>query len=83
MQYLVGKGRVQDKRESDHAGAQQRQRGHAVAGFPEILHQGELVVRVGPDQPRIKTDVVRRRFQVAIGQGRLGAPEINPRVEIR
>ena len=71
MQDFVGIGRVQDKRETDDPRAEQGKGGHAVAGLPEVFHQGELAVGVGPDQIGVQPDIVAGGVEVLLRQRRV------------
>ena len=68
VQQLVRVGGMQDEGEADDLRAEQGERRHAVAGFPEILDQRELRVRVGADQLSVHLKVLGRGFQIAIGE---------------
>ena len=64
VQDLVRVRRVQDERKADDPRPEERERGHAVAGVPEVLDEGELAVGVGADQLAIHLDVLGRGLEV-------------------
>src|SRR5262245_50417378 len=51
VQELVRIGRMQNERKPDDLLAQQRERGHAVAGLPEILDQRKFGIGIRAKQP--------------------------------
>ena len=68
VQDLVGIGAVQDERQPDHLRPEQGERGHAEAGLPEVLHQGELGIGVAPDQFFVHGEIAAGHIQVPVGQ---------------
>ena len=69
VENLVRIGRGENEREPNDRRSQQGEGRHAVTGFPEILHQRELLVRVGTDQVAVHLDVLSRGRQVLGCQG--------------
>ena len=61
-------GDVQDERQADDLRPEQRERGHAVPGLPEVLDRGPLAVGVGTDEPVVHLEVLRRRREIALGE---------------
>jgi hypothetical protein len=53
VQELMRIGRMQNEREPDDLLTQQRERGHAIAGLPEVLDQSELGIGIRAEQPAI------------------------------
>ena len=57
---------------ANHLGPEQREGGHAVAGLPEVLDQGEFSVRIGSDQAAVHFQVLRGGIEVFAGQRLIG-----------
>ena len=73
----MGIGRSQDEWEANYLRSQQRERRHAVTGLPEIFHQCELAVRIGPDQSAVHLDVLGRGRQILVGQRCIGLSQVH------
>ena len=68
VEQLVRVGRVQDEREADYLWSEQCERWHAVARFPEVLHEGELGVGVGPNEVLVHLHVLGGCLEVLVGE---------------
>ncbi len=66
---LVAVGGVEDEGQADHLIAEERERGHSESGLPEVLDEGELRERIGPDPLAVEIEVPLRPVDVA-GAGR-------------
>ena len=72
VQQFMRVRRMQDERKPDDLLAQERERRHAVAGLPEVLHQGELGIGIRAQKAAIHLKVLRRRFEVTVCQRLIG-----------
>ncbi len=64
--------RIQNERKPDDLLAQECEGRHAVAGLPEILHQGELGIGIGAQQAAIHLEILSRRIEVTVRQRLIG-----------
>ncbi len=74
---FVGVGVVDDEGQADDLRAEQGEGGHAVTGFPEVFHQGELGVGIRPEQVGIEGEVALGGGQITFGQMGVRRAQIN------
>ena len=77
VQDFVGIRGFKDEGEADQARSQQGERRHGVTGFKGVFHHGELDKRISAEQFFVKRNVRARRFQIAVGEFRILAPQEN------
>ena len=76
VQQFMGVGRFEDEGETDHPGAEQGERGHAVAGFPEVLHQRELGEGIFAEQGLVKLQIAFGGVEIADRQIGIGRAQV-------
>ncbi len=72
VQQFMRVRRMQDERKPDDLIAQEREGRHAVAGLPEVLHQGELGIGIRTQEAAIHLKVLRRRIEITVCQCLIG-----------
>ncbi len=81
VQDFVRVRRVDDEGEPDDLRAEQREGRHPVAGFPEVLDQRELAVRVRADQAAVHLEVLGRGRQVLPGDRGVPFVQVHQRLD--
>ena len=80
VQDLVRVRRVDDERQPDYARAEQRERRHAEARFPEVLDQRELAVGIRAEQLFVHPEVAAGGLEILAGERRIRLAQQNQRV---
>ena len=78
----MGIGGFQNEGEANDLLAQKCERGHAVAGFPEILDQRELAEGIVADHGFVKCQISFRGIQIARGEIAIGRAQISQQVHV-
>ncbi len=68
---------MENKWETHDFWSQQRKRWHAVAGFPEVLHQCKFRVGIRSDQLTVHSDVLSGCIQIFLRQRFIRTAQIN------
>ena len=75
VQHLVGVGGGDDEGQAQDLRPEQGEGGHAVAGLPEVLHQGELGIGIGTDQPAVEVQILAGGGEVVGRQPVIGCAQ--------